>query len=72
MVNYTKFSGSVGQRVDASSSRSKPNNTLVLFILHGVIKPRINIKPDVIVEEDSEYNSIKVGIVGAIGKTFAV
>ena len=60
MVNYTILSGSVGQRVDASGSIFKPNQTLVLFILRGVVQPRVTVKQDIFVSEDSKNNTIKV------------
>lgn len=60
LVNYTTLSGSIGHRVDASGSTLKPNETLVLFILRGVVQPRVTVKQDIFVSEDSKMNTIKV------------
>ena len=60
LLNYTKYAGSVEQRVDASGMTRTPDQVLALMVLPRLVQPRLMILDNVTVEEDSSDNCILV------------
>lgn len=60
LLNYTKYNGIIGQRVNASGTVSSPDHVIALMVLPRLVQPRLRILDNVTVKEDSSNNCILV------------